>query len=310
MLQRSIWRLAALLFLLTACAGNPAVIEETASETPAATATALPVASPTQQAEPATATTVPTAVTDDPAPATAETPAPAATATPAAAAAPETTPVSQTTDAETVYATMTLSDGTVLEYALVLPANFDAQRTYPVLLALPPGAQTREMVTAGLDRYWEAEAQARGYVVVSPVAPNGVLFFEGADAYIPEFLQRIAENYRPEGGKFHLAGVSNGGISAFRVAMNNPELFLTLQALPGVPRDLADFSRLDKITAIPTALFVGGNDTTWSEPMQQATLELAGLGGDVSLEILPGEGHVLESLSPARLFGFMDSHRP
>ena len=68
------------------------------------------------------------------------------------------------------YKTFTTTDGAVLEYALALPEGFDAARTYPVLVALPPGGQGRSMVEAGLP-YFEAEGVRRGYIVVSPAAP-------------------------------------------------------------------------------------------------------------------------------------------
>ncbi len=38
-----------------------------------------------------------------------------------------------------------------------------------------------------------------------------------------------------EGGKGHLAGVSYGGLSAYRVITEYPDRFLSLTVLPGVP---------------------------------------------------------------------------
>lgn len=66
-----------------------------------------------------------------------------------------------------------LSTGGVLKYALVLPDGFDSAKPFPVLLALPPGAQNAAMVDGSLRMYWEAEAKKRGWVVVSPAAPAG-----------------------------------------------------------------------------------------------------------------------------------------
>ena len=44
--------------------------------------------------------------------------------------------------------TLEMSDGTQITYGLILPADFDASRQYPVLLALPPGGQTVELMTS------------------------------------------------------------------------------------------------------------------------------------------------------------------
>ena len=70
-----------------------------------------------------------------------------------------------------------MNDGTPLRYTIVLPTVFTPAKTYPVLLAMPPGPQTEAMVEAGLN-YWRLEAQKRGWIVISPIAPDGVLFFK------------------------------------------------------------------------------------------------------------------------------------
>ncbi len=92
------------------------------------------------------------------------------------------------------YFEMTMADGTVLEYGVVLPNGFVDGETYPLLLAFPPGPQTRSMVVAG-NGYWGAEAQARGWVVVSPVAPNETLFFQGSEQYLPRFIRQKGKNF-------------------------------------------------------------------------------------------------------------------
>lgn len=205
------------------------------------------------------------------------------------------------------YFQMTLADGTLLDFGVVLPDDFVAGETYPVLVAFPPGVQSRAMVAAGMD-YWAEVGQERGWVVVSPAAPGGVLFFDGSEQYVPEFLQRIEVLYPPEGGKFHLAGVSNGGISAFRIATMMPEKFASITAVPGFPQP-PDFDQLDKLTQIPITLFVGEEDTSWVERMTAAADELERLGGQVELTIVPDSGHVIRSLSGVELYDLLDSYR-
>lgn len=205
------------------------------------------------------------------------------------------------------YYQMTMADGTSLEYGVVLPDNFVEGETYPVLLAFPPGPQTRAMVAAG-NGYWGAEAQVRGWVVVSPAAPDGTLFFQGSEQYLPEFVQRIEAIYPPEGGRLHVGGVSNGGISAFRIATMMPERFASITAVPGFPQT-ADFEQLDKLTHIPVTMYVGENDTSWVERMTATEAELQRLGGQVSLTVVPNEGHVIQSLTGADLYDVLDSYR-
>lgn len=205
------------------------------------------------------------------------------------------------------YYQMTMADGTLLEYGVVLPDNFVQGETYPVLLAFPPGPQTKAMVVAGMG-YWGAEGQARGWVVVSPIAPGGTLFFQGSEQYMPEFVRRIEAIYPPEGGKFHVGGVSNGGISSFRVATMMPEKFTSLTAVPGFPQT-ADFNQLDKLLDIPIVMYVGENDTSWVERMTATEAELQRLGGQARLTIVPNEGHVIQSLTGVELYDILDSYR-
>jgi S-formylglutathione hydrolase FrmB len=227
---------------------------------------------------------------------------------------PDPTPAEPPTLLETdergnMYYTMQINN-TSLQYAVTLPDNFDANNTYPILLALPPGAQSREMVNVGLSSYWETEAKQRGWIVLSPVAPNGILFFKGSEAFIPEFLDRTAAQYHPEDGLYHIAGISNGGISAFRIALNNPERFKSIMALPGFPPTDDELNNLDALKDKPIAMFVGQNDSSsWVQRMQQTEQALNGLEAQVTFEIVPNEGHVIRSLSGEELFDLLESYR-
>lgn len=205
-----------------------------------------------------------------------------------------------TAEARHSYHELDLADGGRLRYALVLPDDFDPEKPIPALLALPPGGQDGRMVRAGLERYWGKLAAERGWLVVSPVAPEGVLFFQGSERHIPELLAHILGQYKIEGGRFHLAGNSNGGRSAFRIAVENPDAFVSLLALPGFPPTEEDFARLDRLVGKPVRLFVGSEDRGWIAPMEATRDRLAELGNDVTLTVLPGEGHVPPSLDRGR----------
>jgi len=69
-----------------------------------------------------------------------------------------------------------LSDGTEIEYALVLPARFSEDKRYPAILAFPGGRQTLESVKGGLARFWEHEAAKRGYIVFQSCRAAGKTF--------------------------------------------------------------------------------------------------------------------------------------
>lgn len=200
---------------------------------------------------------------------------------------------------------LALPDGGTMDYVLWLPDDFEAERSYPLLLALPPGSQNLEMVGAGLG-YWRSGPQ-RDWVVVSPAAPGGRLFFRGAEAHIAALLDEIAETVTIEG--VHLAGISNGGRSAFRIARLDPDRFASLLVLPGFPPEEDDFDALDLLVSLPVRMFVGENDPDWAERSRVTAARLADLGGDVELTVVPNEGHVIQSLSGETLFDLLDGLR-
>jgi len=200
---------------------------------------------------------------------------------------------------------MRLSDGTEIDYALVLPAGFRDDQVYPALLAFPGGRQNLESVRGGLSRFWEHEAEKRGYIVFSPAAPAGKPFYENGADLIPEFLQHLLAAFRIEGGKFHVAGLSNGGVSAFVVAIRYPQMFHSLTALAGFPVEQADFDRLHRLQNVKIAMFVGDGDLYWKEGMEKTQSRLASLGKRVYFEVIPRNGHFLPTLSfenSARIF--------
>ena len=203
------------------------------------------------------------------------------------------------------YARFRAPSGTVLDYAFVLPTNFDPSRTYPAILALPPGPQTMAMVNAGLSSYWEAEGARRGFIVVSPAAPDGRLFYRGGEAEIPSFLTHVRATL-PIAGPFHVAGISNGGLSAFRVALANPDLFQSITVLPGFPPSEAEFGQLGRLHGLTINMFVGERDTGWRDNMEVAAREFERLGLDTHFEVLPNEGHVLQTIAGARATRLFD----
>ena len=206
------------------------------------------------------------------------------------------------------YQNIILADGSELGFALLLPGDFNPAQSYPVLLALPPGGQSRDMVEAGLGSYWISGAAGRDWIVVSPIAPGGNLFFRGSDRLLPELLEAIGGQLLVEGDKYHLAGISNGGISAFRIAVQHPELFHSMVVLPGFPAD-QDFSKLDRLSGMPVTMYVGEFDTEWVQEMSETQRELERLQVKSRLEIVPGDGHFISKVTGEQIFELLESYR-
>jgi poly(3-hydroxybutyrate) depolymerase len=195
----------------------------------------------------------------------------------------------------------------------VLPNGYDAARTYPAVLVFGGGPQTMNTVDRTLDRNFRAEAEKRGYIVVAPAAPDGELFFESGARIFPQFLQTILADYRIEGGKFHIAGPSNGGIAAFHVAAANPQYFLSVTALPGYMWE-PSAAKLQAISRMCVFMYVGENDEyRWHGEMQREAQFLSSRGTVARYTVEKGQPHGIATLTgagAARLFdGFEETKK-
>src|ERR1700680_3629404 len=124
--------------------------------------------------------------------------------------------------------------GTTVHYKVIFPNAYNPAQAYPGVLAFPGGPQTMDTVEGTVERNWREQAERRGYIVIVPAAPNGQLFFEeGGMKVFPEFLIKLLGDFKIQDNKFHIAGVSNGGLSGFHIASSYPQYFWSVSGLPG-----------------------------------------------------------------------------
>ncbi len=218
--------------------------------------------------------------------------------------------VGEEAEGGTTERTFTAADGTEITYVLVVPPGVAPGTPTKVLLAFPPGGQDLELTRRIVDQTWHDEAVARGWVVVSPAAPDTGLFYTDASAaLVPELLDAVAADHPPEGGRFDLAGVSNGGLSAFKAALAHPDRFRSLVTFPGNSPDGGTDPDLARLTGLGVALFVGGDDAAWRPDSEDTEATLRQLGIPVELTVVEGEGHIIESLTGGQLFDALERVR-
>jgi poly(3-hydroxybutyrate) depolymerase len=203
--------------------------------------------------------------------------------------------------------------GLTVHYKVVLPNGYDPAKTYAAIIALGGGPQTMNTVDGVLNRNFRAEAEKRGYIVVAPAAPEGQLFFEGGDRIFPDFLKQILADYKIEGGKFHIAGPSNGGIAAMHVAAAHPQYFRSVTAFPGYLWEPTP-AKLQALSKICVFMYVGENDEyRWHEEMKREAEVLRSRGDVARYTVEKGQPHRLETLAgdhAARLFeGFEEARK-
>ena len=167
-----------------------------------------------------------------------------------------------------------------VHYKVVLPDGYDATKTYPAIIAFGGGPQTMNTVDGILTRNFRAEAEQRGYIVVAPAAPDGELFFERGARIFPEFLTMILADYKIQDGKFHIAGVSNGGIASLHIAAANPQYFLSVTAFPGYMWEPTQ-AKLQAISKMCVFMYVGEFDPyMWNNEMKREVEFLRSKGTD------------------------------
>lgn len=202
--------------------------------------------------------------------------------------------------------------GLHLTYKVVLPNGYDPARTYPAVLVFTGGPQLLRMAESTLNADWRQEAERRGYIVISPGTPDGNLFFESADRVFPSFLDQILKDYHVRNGKLHVAGHSNGGLSAFHVAARYPKYFSTVTGYPGL-LDGPDRARAEAIKGLCIFMHVGDRDDGWRGEMQRQSQELSRAGHRIKFAVEKNQVHRLKAaeinLSP-RLFDEIESCSP
>jgi pimeloyl-ACP methyl ester carboxylesterase len=206
--------------------------------------------------------------------------------------------------------TFTAADGTAIDYVLLVPGGRVVGEPGKVLFTFPPGGQDLDLTQRIVDERWRDEALVRGWVVASPAAPQTGLFYNDASArLVPELLDAVAVDYPPDDGRFDLAGVSNGGLSAFKAALSFPERFRSLVVFPGYSPAGGDDPQLESLREVGVSMFVGANDAGWLDASRLTEQTLTALGYTVELNVVAGEGHIIESLTGVDLFDAIERVR-
>jgi predicted peptidase len=203
-------------------------------------------------------------------------------------------------------------DETPVHYKVILPKDYDPEKAYPGVLAFPPGSQTADMVMTIVERSLRGEAEKRGYIVIVPAAPRGRLFIEAGALVFPEFITQMFAKYKIRDNKFHAAGMSNGGLSAFHIAASYPQYFWSVTGFPGYLRD-ATPQRVNALEKMCINMHVGELDTpVWRESMQAQAAQFRKLGYKVRFTIEKDQPHVMNTLQgfgAARLFDQFEEAR-
>ncbi len=180
-----------------------------------------------------------------------------------------------------------------VEYKVSLPPGYSPAKAYPVVLVFTGGGQALAAAQSSIETDWQAEADKRGYIVISPAAPGGDLFFEGGDQAFPAFLEMIQKDYKVA-GKIHIAGHSNGGLSAFHIAAKYPSYFSTVTGYPGLYEDIKG-APLNRLKPLCLYMHAGSLDIEWSTAMREQSDQMRADGYRIKYTLEKGQQHRLKA---------------
>ena len=158
-----------------------------------------------------------------------------------------------------------------------------------VVVAFPWGAGDAGLLAGLVETYWDEAAPAAGYVVVG-VEIYGPGLAERAAVVVPALLEWIEQNLAEAADEIVLTGASAGGVGVFHAALAMPGRVAAILAMPG--RTSGEAS-LESLAGVPVLLMVGEHDRNWVTGSESTAKRLRAAGAKVTLEVVPGQGHVL-----------------
>ena len=94
-----------------------------------------------------------------------------------------------------------------------------------------------------------------------------------------------------KGEKFHMAGNSKDGLSAFRIALKNLKQISSLTVFPGFPAFTLNYYRLTCLKNVKNYPLVNGKDERRASMTEFTYERLKVLGPDVTLDKFGDDGH-------------------
>lgn len=198
-----------------------------------------------------------------------------------------------------VQRTFALSDGSELEAYVIAPAS--GGPSAHLLLAFPPGVQTRQDAGGWARKFWARSSRIGTWTIVVPVAPGPpdapILFHLGAEDAAVALLNTLVTSGLGADQEVFLAGASSGGAGALRVALLAPDDIAGIALIPGYLPDGASGADLSVLAGIPVVSYLGANESVADADRSRSTVEaLQRAGADASLVIVEGAAHKVNQI--------------
>jgi predicted peptidase len=178
------------------------------------------------------------------------------------------------------------------KYGVFVPHNYDGTRPYPVILflhgAFEGGGNPSKAFSVGLGPVISEQASTFDFIAIFPQTRGnwGENTKDLADAY--QALQEVKRDYRVDGSRVILTGLSIGGYGVWALAEKHPGEFAALVPMCGYDK----LDAVPEVRGIPTWIFHNNMDPFVSVGDSRAMeRELKKQGADVRLTVYTAFGH-------------------
>jgi predicted esterase len=183
-------------------------------------------------------------------------------------------------------------DDTDQPYRLYLPASYNGQRPFPLVIAMH-GTGGDEATLFDDERYAEGAlkqaADKHNVIVASPLG-RGITEYRGiGENDVLTVLEEVRRHYRIDTDRVYLTGHSMGGTGATYLALHHPDPFAAVAPLAAA----YSFPWLARNAAHIPFLWIGGAEDRefYLRGVGHGVERMRKFGVKVNVELLPGEGH-------------------
>lgn len=204
------------------------------------------------------------------------------------------------------YDALKARNGVEIRYKVVLPKNYDANRTYPALVSFAPGGWGPASCDWSLENLWGDSTAESGWIAVHLIAPERGWMTHPSHHALEELLDNIRTEHKIDNNQFHLVGFGNGAQPATTYSGMSGKYFQSLTTVTNRAISRWDDDELKRFSQRRVFLLVGGLDTDTLELNRKASALMREGGSDVSLTVIDDQGPVPGSLLNGGLMRFLD----
>lgn len=203
-------------------------------------------------------------------------------------------------------------DDSFQPYRFFVPANYDAKKKWPLVVALHGmGGDENSFFASYNNGEIKRIAEARGYLVVCPKGRAPASMYMGAaETDVIDVLKAMKRDYSIDDDRVYLMGHSMGGYGSWSVAVNHPDLFAAIGPIAGGGQPLVMMG-LKKIAHVPWIVIHGDKDPTVSvEESRKMVKAGEALGIKIKYIEVPGGNHTDIAVPGFKdIFDWFDAHK-